>query len=227
MRIAANTREMKTARINRIPAFTLIELLIVIAIIAVVAGLVVGLAGAAGGKKRTARTQTELAKIVTLIEAYKAKVGVYPPDNPSEPDRNSLFYELAGTIRDRGNVADPSYETLFDKVAITSNQIWAVYGGEDVFPADDRNAGFLNAVEKERNADDAKVHPILTDLKPDQYAMIAGHRSLVVPVDGPNGRPNPWSYLRAPNAIHNPDSYDLWVDIVAGGKTNRIGNWKN
>jgi hypothetical protein len=82
-------------------------------------------------------------------------------------------------------------------------------------------------VEEEGNPDDAKVHRILKILKPDQYATVAGHLSLVVPVDGPNGKPNRWHYLRGANAVHNPDTFDLWVDIVAGGQTNRIGNWKN
>jgi prepilin-type N-terminal cleavage/methylation domain-containing protein len=219
---------MRTPRAHR-KGFTLIELLVVIAIIAVVAGLVVGLAGVAGKDKKQKRARAELAKLVILIETYKAKVGVYPPDNPkpldsfTNPPPNSLLYELAGAIRDRSNAGDPLYKTAFGN--ITSNEIWSVYGGADAFP--DGRAGLVNAVEEEGNPDDAKVHRILTTLKPDQRATVGGHLSLVVPVDGPNGQPNRWHYLRGANAVHNPDTFDLWVDIVVGGQNYRIGNWKN
>jgi prepilin-type N-terminal cleavage/methylation domain-containing protein len=221
---------MRTPRPNQ-NGFTLIELLVVIAIIAVIAGLVVGLAGVAGKDKKQKRVRVELIKLVTLIETYKSKVGVYPPDNPdpkdsfTNPPPNSLLYELAGAIRDRSNVADPLYKTPFGN--ITSNEIWATYGGTDVFPGPEKRAGLVNAVEEEGNPDDSKVHRILTSLKPDQRATVAGHLSLVVPVDGPNGQPNRWHYLQGTNAVHNPDSFDLWVDIVVGGQTQRIGNWKN
>ncbi len=226
---------MKTPRAQQ-NAFTLIELLVVIAIIAVVAGLVVGLAGVAGKDKKQKRARVELAKLISMIESYKSKVGVYPPDNPlpkdaaGNPGPNSLLYELAGSIRDRGNVADPTYITPFGN--ITSNEVWTAYGGDDVFPGPEHRAGLVNAVEKEGDPDDSKVYRILTGLKPDQYATVAGHLSLVVPVDGPNGQPNRWHYLRGANAMHNPDSFDLWVEIVLR-KTNgvpeviTVGNWKN
>jgi hypothetical protein len=55
---------------------------------------------------------------------------------------------------------------------------------------------------------------------------------LVVPVPGPNdlttesGRKiNPWRY-NSKTPVHNPDTYDLWAEIVIGGQTNIIGNWK-
>jgi len=60
-------------------AFSLIELLVVISIIAVLAGLVVGVAPVASKRMREARIRAELAALVTAIESYKAKYGVYPP----------------------------------------------------------------------------------------------------------------------------------------------------
>jgi hypothetical protein len=36
---------------------------------------------------------------------------------------------------------------------------------------------------------------------------------------------NPWRY-NASTPTHNPDSYDLWAEILIAGKTNIIGNWK-
>lgn len=189
------------------------ELLVVIAIIAIVAALVVGLAGIASENKKVSRAKAELAKLVTLIDAYQSKVGVFPPDRSSSPGTNSLLYELAGGIRDRADDTNPNYITPFGN--ITSNELWTTYG----------TSGMLNAIEKDGNADDMKVHRILKDIHKDQTNAVAGHISLVVPVDGPNGQPNPWKYLRGANAVHNPDTYDLWVEIVVRGKTITIGNW--
>src|SRR4051794_19013634 len=64
------------------PGFTLIELLVVISIIGILAGLVLGLAGLATRKSRESRIRTELTKLVTDIENYKAALGLYPPDHP-------------------------------------------------------------------------------------------------------------------------------------------------
>jgi len=230
----ATTPEMTTARKNQSHAFTIIELLMVIAIMAVVAGLIVGLAAVTGDSKKIKRTEAELAKLVTLIEAYKTKVGVYPPDNPSDPHINSLLYELSGAIRKDPGGPNPIYETPFGN--ITSNEIWTAYGGTDVFPAPERRAGLLNAIDEGSNSEDAKVHRILKDLSPDQIGTVAGHRSLVVPVDDANGqRPNPWRYrVGNPNnpQTRNPETFDLWVEIYLGRtngvpKTKTIGNWKN
>ena len=206
---------MKTLRAHRTTAFTLIELLVVIAIIAIVAALVAGLAGFAGEKKRFSRTQAELGKIITLIDNYKLKVGVYPPDHPGDPRLNTLLYELAGAVRVPGS--DPNYVTAFG--SISSNRLWATYGF----------TGVINAGEKTVNPDDdARVYSLLKDLHPDQFASVVPNTlSLVVPVDGPNGKPNPWKYLSGANATNNPSSYDLWVDIVVRGQTKTIGNWKN
>ncbi len=33
-----------------------------------------------------------------------------------------------------------------------------------------------------------------------------------------------WHYVST-NPTNNQDSYDLWMDIKYGGKTNRISNW--
>jgi hypothetical protein len=43
----------------------------------------------------------------------------------------------------------------------------------------------------------------------------------------PNSNPpdlNPIRY-NSSSPVNNPKSYDLWVDIFVGGKTNRISNW--
>ena len=35
---------------------------------------------------------------------------------------------------------------------------------------------------------------------------------------------NPWRY-NSSNPVHNPKSFDLWIDVLIAGKTNRICNW--
>lgn len=216
----AITREMKTPRDNLTRAFTLIELLVVIAIIAVVAGLVVGLAAVASSSKNLSRTKVENARLVTLINSYKAKTGVYPPENPNlnNDGINTLLYELVGAIRDTNDTAaNPNYKTPFGD--IKASVLNASFGVN----------GIQNAVDilGETN----QVHRLLKDIRPDQMAqVIANTLSLVIPVDGtnvPNRRPNPWHYRVGENAIRNKDSFDLWVDIIVRGKTNTIGNWKD
>jgi hypothetical protein len=45
-------------------------------------------------------------------------------------------------------------------------------------------------------------------------------------LQGLNGQINPWRY-NSVSPVNNPKSYDLWVDILIGGKTNRICNWSD
>ena len=205
-------------RSHRARGFTIIELLVVIAIIILVAGLVVGLGGVATSTQRTKRAEAERAKLVTLIDAYKSKLGLYPPDNAANPDRNTLLYELAGATRTDGAPYSPANQGYLNKFQnVASNDLFNAFGAK----------GLVNALTPGTADDPIDLKHLLKNLKPDQYASVApGTISLVVPVDGPNGKPNPWNYLTGPNAVHNPNSYDLWVDIIAGGKTNRIANWK-
>ena len=70
-------------------------------------------------------------------------------------------------------------------------------------------------------------------LKPSTYAANAYDpdpvkrvlTNLVVPYKGPNGDYNPWRYVSS-NALHNTEGFDLWAEVVVGGKTLVIGNWK-
>ncbi|MCE2825487.1 MAG: type II secretion system GspH family protein [Verrucomicrobium sp.] len=100
-------------------AFTLLELLVVMSIIGILAGMVVGLAPAAATKMKESRVRAELQQLVTLIEAYKARFGVYPPDGIrrvavpgqgfqtlSTPALSPLFYELSGVYLTNATRAD-------------------------------------------------------------------------------------------------------------------------
>jgi len=220
MNVATCTREMRFTRSTKPSAFTIIELLVVIAIMLMIAGLVVWAGARAGEHRKISRAEVERDKLVTLIENYKAKVGVYPPDNrqiPFNPAVNSLFYELAGARR----TPHPGYTNDFGVFVLQTAL-------RDAFGID----GMINASD-----DRTEIKWILKDLKPDQTnEVVPGTISLVVPIDGPgpNRRPNPWRYATGTNAIHNPESFDLWVEIYSHGKTNStcanciiIGNWKN
>ena len=57
-------------------------------------------------------------------------------------------------------------------------------------------------------------------------SMVLGVSMTGVPdFTGPNARDIvPYSY-NSSSPQHNPKSFDLWVDIIAGDKTNRISNW--
>jgi prepilin-type N-terminal cleavage/methylation domain-containing protein len=205
---------MTLPRHNR--AFTIVELLVVLAIIVIVAGLVVGLTNVASARKKISRTEVELQKLVTMIEAYKAKVGVYPPDNTNNPALNSLLYELAGARRTPPD-SNPTYETPFDNAR--SNELFAAFGVTGVINASD---------------DPVDIRRFVKQFKGDQMAELQpGTLSIVVPVEGPDGPVTAWRYLqggRERSGIYtnrNPESFDLWVDINVGGQMRTIGNWKN
>lgn len=210
---------MKLSPQKRKSAFSLMELLVVIGIMILVAGMVVGLAGVVGEKKKISRTQVEREKLVTLIESYKTKIGVYPPQNP-DPNNlgmNTLIYELAGAVI-YPPATNPEYETPFG--TIDSNTLFSVFGVR----------GIINA-----STDPTEVKRLLKSLRPDQKAEIAPDTlSLVVPIDGVNGQPNPWRYMTGTNAatvgtniLHNRESFDLWAEIDTGKKVITIGNWKD
>jgi prepilin-type N-terminal cleavage/methylation domain-containing protein len=48
---------------------------------------------------------------------------------------------------------------------------------------------------------------------------------LIFDYKGPSGQYNTWNY-RSSKPEHNTESYDLWLEVVVGGKTYTIANWK-
>lgn len=207
-------------RQKRAGAFTLIELLVVIAIIAIVAGLIVNLAGRAATSRKLARVRAELAGIETAIDSYKAKKGFYPPSNGKTNNvvTNQLFYELTGTIFNNGD-----FKTINGDETIAASDV------NNYFNVD----GFANSATADNKSEAKNFFP---GLRPSQYAELKSNPDvelLVVPVEGPDDialssgkKINPWRYNSA-QPTHNPDSYDLWAEIVVAGKTNIIGNWKD
>lgn len=196
-------------------------MLVVMAVIAVLAAILFPAFGAIKKSAAIKRTRAQMGKVVMAIEAYKAQHGHYPPDNPDDFAVNQLFYELAGTT----NVSAGSY---LSEVGPGINNLTAFYGP--------KVQGFVN-VSRGAGDEAQRARNYLIGLKPDQYLEVT-HLSgagtvLGLPDKGPfmlsepspnTGAINPWRYVST-GPTNNPGHFDLWVDVIIGGKTNRIGNW--
>jgi prepilin-type N-terminal cleavage/methylation domain-containing protein len=226
------------ANASHSPGFTLIELLVVITVIAILASLVFPITAAVNRSKTRARAKAELGMIELAISTYQAKFGHYPPDNPvavlsaSPVYLNQLYYELCGTTLSKG-------------VYTTKD------GGTSIRAADVPNAfdaakpsGFVNSMQGGGSGDEGETSINCfkgVALKPANYADIVNPStrvpmrvlvcSLGWPVSSPyqpSGTPgsgvNPWRY-NSSSPTNNPNSYDLWIDVMVGDKTNRICNW--
>jgi prepilin-type N-terminal cleavage/methylation domain-containing protein len=210
--------------------FTLIELLVVIAIIGLLASMLIPITGAVNRNKIRARARAELAQIETGIQDYKTKLGYYPPDNPTNPSVNQLYYELAGTTLNNQGV----YTTLDGSSQVRANDVVGTFGV----------GGFMNTSKGAGGDEGPVANAFLKGLRPGQTGeYVRGgsvFRLLVGPVLWPSGSAfqplpsppaktaglNPWRY-NSSSPTNNPGSYDLWMDIVIGGKTNRISNWNS
>ncbi len=209
-------------------AFTLIELLIVISVIALLAGLTFPAVRAARLSVMRARVRSEMIQVETAIERYKDKLGYYPPDNPNNWARNQLYYELLGTTN-IGTVAAPVYVTLDGSATISDLKAAFKLGV----------TGFMNCARPGRSDDTPNAMPFLSNLKPGQIMLLTNitHPQLctilVCALEGPSDPSNPgltgvsaWRY-NSSSPHFNPKSFDLWIDVLAGGKTNRISNWSD
>lgn len=202
-------------------AFTLVEMLVVIAIIAILAGLLTSLAPRAARAKKIARVKTELALLTSAIESYHTEMGFYPPDNGStNATVPPLYYELTGT---KFNGTD--FKSLQGNEKVTQTDVNIFFGRGGVANSQPENA-----------------QNFFKQIKHHQHQLYGTNTSanlvevLTVPVEGPNDLPsadpanpkpiNTWRYLSGANATNNPGRFDLWAEIVVGGKTNIIGNWK-
>jgi type II secretory pathway pseudopilin PulG len=201
-------------------------MLVVIGIIATLAALIA--VGAAGvmHKGRLARVQTELKGLETAIETYKSKKGFYPPDNSTNSIQNPLFYELTGTIPVVSNSA-PYFASPVAHDMLSTNAVTSVFnlGGFINSSADTNEVqNFFGS----RTLNSGNAWLAVTNL----YGSFVIFVALGVPVQGPvqlqsptrAGIINPWHY-NSSNPTNNPGSYDLWMDFISQGKTNRVSNW--
>jgi hypothetical protein len=157
--------------------------------------------------------KTQLAALQSAVDRYHSQKGYYPPDNPNAADLPPLFYELTGTLY---NEAAQQYQTTFHgSQTISAGQVSSFFSIK----------GFLNS-----GATREEAVNFYESLRPSQFKETGPNnlRVLVVPFKGTNAVNadfNTWHYVST-NPAHNPDSYDLWAEIVIKGKTNVIGNWK-
>jgi len=231
--------ETLTNRI-RSAAFTLIELMIVISIIAILAAMIFPAFSHIKKRNYLIKARAELQQLELAIGSYKTKNGYLPPSNPladqSQPAKrhffalNPLFFELKGT-----KLAANAYQTLDSRVSVPTADVSAAFGGGI--------SGFMNCT-RGGGDESASAQDYLKDFKPGQFVLgtTSGGRKLVLltctvqwskdlpPVvadftpDEPGIYPNPWRY-NSSSPTNNPGHYDLWVDLIIGGKTNRVSNW--
>jgi hypothetical protein len=177
------------------------------------------------------RAKGELTQMETAIERFYQKLGYYPPDNAPNWARNQLYYEMLGTTN-VGTLATPVYVTLDGSARITA---------ADLTLALTNVTGFVNCSRPGRSDDVPGATAFLNNLKPSQFMAItnsATTASCSVLGSGIDGWPgmvytdrlgaklNPWRY-NSSNPYHNPKSFDLWIDVAVGSKTNRICNWSD
>jgi len=193
-------------------------MIVVIAIIGVLAALIMPIAKGVRIKQMRSRAQTELNQIDTAIQDYHAKLGFYPPDSPGSTN-SQLYFELAGTVLTNQNQL---YVTLDGSAHMAVADFGTVFGPNVT--------GFVNSSTSASGTDDrpAPVDFLKAGLKPSQVYVtnVTGSsvfKELVCSVQNTTEL-NPWQYVST-NPTNNPNTYDLWVDIVIAGKTNRISNW--
>ena len=215
-------------------AFTLIELIVVIAIIGILAALIFPIVGVVNRKKQISTAQTQLKALEVAIDGYKTKLGYYPPDNPNNAVTNQLYFELLGTTNNGVNGKSPDvWGTLDGSAQIglnTSPNINAVFGV----------SGIANSSTRAHSDDTgAAAGTFINNLTPNQIGVLDPPNSpnvklLVCSVSWPqeltpapiasNPILNPFRYVSS-HPTNNTGSYDLWVDLYIGGKTNRVCNW--
>jgi prepilin-type N-terminal cleavage/methylation domain-containing protein len=218
---------MKTnhpSRIRRSRAFTLVEMLVVMAVIATLAAILFPAFSAFKKSAAIKKARAEMVKVVMAIESYKAQLGHYPPDHVItggvDPLINSLYFELSGTTN-----TGVDFETLDRAASIPVTDVKNTFG----------QAGLVNCTRGGGDDNAQPAHVFLKGLPPSQYGELSANvRLLTCSIKWPEangaaitGVPgvNPWRYVST-GPTNNPGHFDLWVDIVLGGKTNRISNWR-
>lgn len=203
--------------------FTLIELLVVISIIGVLAALTIPVLRGVKRQQYLKVAGAELAQIETALDGYKAKYGAYPPGT-SNPLLNELYYELSGT-----EVKGSDYVTLDGSSTISFAAVNAAYGVGGFI--NNTHGGAEDGVVAQNFLPGLKANEIAPGITNTTTPAIAITTILVTKDGGPDQKYqplgasgiNPIRYLYP--GKNNPNSYDLWVQLVINGQTNLVCNW--
>jgi hypothetical protein len=168
-------------------------------------------------------TARELQTLMRAIEAYKSSLGCYPPDhvisrNPPRVDvvTNALLYELLGTVHDRTN--EVFY--LEHLPAIRGRLVRRFFDVDS----------FKNCAERpELVKPFIRMSEIRSTLgvssKPDValLAFFPAWEGIEPELTQEIGLAS-WRY-NATAPVHNPGSYDLWIEVPVSGTKVVVGNW--
>jgi len=173
-----------------------------------------------------------LKTLEAAIDGYKTKLGFYPPDNPNNQVTNQLYFELMGTTNNGIGKVPDLWVTVDGSAQISSKTSPTI---NDFFGI----AGFANTSTRSHSDDSgAAASTFINNLTPNQVGLydqaVPDVKLLVCSVVWPSDRTpypidknpslNPWRY-NSSHPTNNTGSYDLWVDLIIRGKTNRICNW--
>ena len=207
--------------------FTIIELLAVIAVIGVLAEFTFSSLAVVKRRQHISHTQAELGQLTAAIDNYKTTYGFYPPDNAQGTNAlagNQLYYELEGTFLDTTNGV---FKTLDGSAQIAIGDVHTAFGVD----------GFINCNKPGAGEDSQPAKNFIHELNPRQLGRstnnTVGITILVGSVGGPDQtyQPlgvsdlNPWRYKSSGTLANNPGSYELYIQLVIGGKTNLVCNW--
>jgi prepilin-type N-terminal cleavage/methylation domain-containing protein len=217
---------------RRRQAFTLIELIVVIAIIGLLAAMIIPVVGVVNRQKQIKTAQTQLSALQLAIDSYKTKLGFYPPDNTNDPAINQLYFELMGTTNNGAGAGNMLWVTMDGSAQIGTITSPYNIGLFNV-------TGFANSSTRAHSDDSGSAATtFINNLTPNQIGLydpaVPDVKLLVCSVAWPlektpppvpkNAPLNPWRYVST-HPTNNSGSYDLWVDLVIAGKTNRVCNW--
>jgi type II secretory pathway pseudopilin PulG len=207
-------------------AFTLIELLVIMAIIAILAALIFPATRAVVATRTKHRARAELKEVESSIDIYKAELNFYPPSSTDGSSANPLYYELSGTRLNNG-----VYVTLDGNASLPASDVFIAFGVD----------GFANCSKGTSTDDEQPKVKSYTKgaLRQGQFlqaaitnlALHASTRAVVLgtQLQGVSmlaGAITPYGYNSA-TPTNNPNSYDLWLDILVGGAPVRVCNWNS
>jgi len=213
---------------------TLRRTLLALAVLAALAALGFGAYRGVSELMLEARVRNETPRLLSFLRAqrqtlvaaindYKAALGSFPPDHVLGRDplmvdavTNQLLYELTGTVY------NPAKQTFtaerFEPVA--REMIRKLFGVDDF-----NNAVAVGTKPKQFLASSESIgsweahdDPDVNVLRPNFYWE--GLDEVMVRLEV-----SPWRY-NASHPSHNPNGFDLWVEVRAGDQHLVVGNWK-